>query len=188
MKKLYNWFAGLGIVKRLMKVGIFAKLLSYEILSYLFFGVMTTAVNFLFYFLTDKITFAASGKELGEIAFFTFLKMDFTMETIANIIAWVAAVLFAFITNKLFVFESKNKKPGVVFKEFAGFVSGRILSLVLFEVLLFTLLCTIGLNDYIAKIAISVIVVIFNYIVSKLLVFRNKKDGGKDITAEGESK
>lgn len=186
IKKLYNWFAGIGFVKKLMQNGLFAKLLSYEVLSYLFFGVMTTVVNFLTYFVVDKIVLLATGNKLMEVILFTFaiksFSMPFTMATIANIIAWVVSVAFAFVTNKLFVFESKEKKAGVVLKEIAGFVSGRLVSLVLFEVLLFTWICSLNLNEYVAKIIVAVLVVIFNYVISKLFIF--KKDGGKNATSD----
>ncbi|HHU83617.1 MAG TPA: GtrA family protein [Clostridiales bacterium] len=178
MKNLFEKLIDIKPIKALRKIGIVNKLLTWEIFSYLLFGVLTTAVSFVSYFIVDKIHFAATDTELTDNLLFVIgtdkFSWDLTMAVVANIISWVAAVLFAFFTNKAFVFESKSWAAKTVFKELSGFVSGRILTLVLFEILLFGLLAKF-INDYIAKILISVFVIIFNYIFSKLLVFKKEK-------------
>ncbi len=127
------------------------KFLNKETISYLIFGVLTTAVDFavanaLFY--TTK---------LGEIN--------------SNNIAWVFAVLFAYITNKLFVFDSKSFAPKQLLKEFPPFVLARVASLLVTD--LFLLLTShIGINFTIAKLLISVVVIIMNYVFSKLFIFK----------------
>lgn len=180
LKKLYNWFMSWGITKAMCKNSTIAKLLSWEVLSYLVFGVLTTVVSFVTYFIFDKSFTAISGSTLKEAQLFT-LVIQFTMETVANIVAWIAAVIFAFITNKIYVFESRARDIKTVTRELLSFVSGRLLTLVLFETLLFALLCDkLSLNGYIAKALVSILVIIFNYVFSKLIVFRNKKKSEGD--------
>ncbi len=182
VKKLYDKIFSLGFMKKLVSIPFFGKILSYEMLSYLFFGVMTTVVNFLSFFVFDKI--------LGSESLFSFTVFshvfNVTYEDISTVIAWVIAVVFAYVTNKLWVFESKSVKPSVVIRELLSFFAARILSFVLFESLGFMLLRNLinsagifkseNAGKWIAKIACSVLVVIFNYIMSKLIVFRKKKE------------
>ena len=132
-----------------------------ETLSYLFFGCATTAVNWLSY------TFFVSLVRIGI--------------TWSNVVAWCISVAFAYVTNKLFVFKSKDTKVISIFKEVALFVSSRLLSGAI-EILGVPFLIGIGLNQSIlgiegmlAKVSISVIVVIANYIFSKLIVFRRSR-------------
>ena len=94
--------------------------------------------------------------------------------------SWVAAVVYAFITNKLFVFESKSMEPGVLLSEGVKFFSARIASGIV-EILLPTLLVAVGLSGTllgleggIAKTVVSIVVIVMNYLLSKWLVFRKK--------------
>ena len=133
-----------------------------EIIMYLIFGVGTTVVNWGIYTVIVML-----GKEVNL--------------TIANIIAWVGAVAFAYITNKLWVFESKSWSLEVVWKELGMFLGARIFSGI-FEIGLFPVLVWLGMNQAIfgvegmlAKVVISVLVIVLNYIFSKLLVFKKKE-------------
>ena len=146
-------------MKKLLK-----KLLNRETVLYLVFGVLTTLVNF--------IVFDRMNAALGE-------KYVLVSETVA----FVAAVLFAFFTNKPFVFQSKDWSARTLRREIPTFFGGRILSYLIeaglvlvardaFHAGQYKLLGINGLT--IAKIPIAVIVVILNYIFSKLLVFRKK--------------
>ena len=105
------------------------KFFTKEIVSYIFFGVLTTAVNLLTFYLFKEL-FISIGWEgilntllssAGWEKALDFLS-DGSDYLDANTIAWVVGVLFAFFTNKLFVFESKSWKPSVAGKEFIGFV------------------------------------------------------------------
>ena len=132
-----------------------------EIIMYLIFGVSTTLVNWIVYTLLVSIAN--------------------TDVTAANAIAWFAAVIFAYITNKLYVFESKSWKVTVLAHEIISFFGARIASGV-FEIFLPALLMKIGLDQAIfgiegfaAKLVVSVLVIVLNYIFSKLFVFKNKK-------------
>ena len=130
---------------------IIRKLLNRETIVYVIFGVLTTVVDFA-----------------------VFGLLHFTVgfnEIMANTAAWISAVAFAFITNKLFVFESKNCEPKGLIKEILSFVTARLLTLVLTD--LFLLFAKhISMNMMIAKALISVAVIIINYILSKLFIFK----------------
>ena len=131
-----------------------------EIILYLFFGVTTTVVNWAVYALMTAV-----------------LHADMTL---ANAVAWVAAVVYAFITNKLFVFESKSLASGVLLREGVKFFSARIASGIV-EILLPAVMVAVGLNGTlfgleggIAKAVVSIVVIVMNYVLSKWLVFRKK--------------
>lgn len=141
-----------------------------EIIMYLIFGVATTVVSWASYAIFTKI--------IPEISFWG---ITIALTTTSNVLSWICAVLFAYITNKIWVFDSKSWHPSVAIKELGLFVASRILSGI-FEWFGLPLLILIGLNQTIfgiegmlAKVLISVIVVILNYIFSKLFVFKNKK-------------
>ena len=165
-----------------LDIPVIGKLLSYEMLTYLFFGVMTTVVNLIVFFVSDKIL----GN--GSIIDFTLLSNNFrvTFEDVSTLIAWIVAVLFAYVTNKLWVFESKCTKASVIFRELVSFFGARIVSFVVFESLGFMFVRNIFINynilndnasKWIAKLLMAVIVVIFNYVMSKLVIFRKKENG-----------
>lgn len=122
-----------------------------EQVSYLFFGGMTTLVNWITY------------------AILTGISDDFN-KSLANTIAWFAAVLFAFFTNKFLVFKHKSSEHFL--REFLTFFGARALS-GLVEIGGFALFVeVIGFNDWIVKIAIAIFVVIANYVLSKFLIFK----------------
>ena len=93
---------------------------------------------------------------------------------ISNWIAWIVAVLFAYITNKFFVFESKKINIKFLIKELSSFVSCRLLSGIIEMILMYTMISLMSLNDFIVKIITNVVVVILNFIFSKLIIFKNK--------------
>ena len=137
------------------------KLLNKETIIYVIFGILTTIVDFV-----------AFG-----ILYYTFN----IGEIISNTIAWVLAVAFAFITNKLFVFESKSFQSKKLIKEIISFVSSRVITLLLTNLFL---LCArfLGTNMMFAKALISVVVIILNYVFSKLFVF--KENTNQSITTK----
>lgn len=121
-----------------------------EILWYGFFGVLTTLVNIFTFYLLDK---------MGVNVY------------ISNLIAWILSVLFAFITNKLFVFSSKSFKGRVFFKEMVSFFFFRLLSLGIDMAGIYFCLDILKMNKMVAKVIVNVVVVIVNYVFSKLFVF-----------------
>lgn len=129
-----------------------------EIISYLIFGVLTTVVSFITYFLFTRLIFTG-GTQLNI--------------QISNVLSWICAVSFAYITNRTFVFKSKNTGKELI-KEISSFVGARVFSLVVDMVCMFVLIEWIHLNDIIAKLIVQVIVVVMNYVLSKLFIFKKK--------------
>lgn len=170
-EKIYDKIFSVPIFKKLLKIPGVEKLLSYEIISYLVFGVLTTVVNFTVYMAVGALV----GDGYEEKILFSVGSFDIGWVLLINAIAWVAAVLFSFVTNKLFVFESTSWKGKTVLKEITAFFGARILSFLIFEELIFALLINIlGIHHLISKLAVSVFVIIFNYVASKLVIFRKK--------------
>lgn len=139
-----------------------------ELIIYGIFGVGTTLVNFLTYELFN-------------------LLLGVDLYWISNIIAWFVSVVFAYVTNKLFVFESKKWELGLVLKEASSFFAARVFSLLVEQAGLVALVDFVGMKDFsmqifgftlggelIAKVILAVVVVILNYVFSKLIVFRKK--------------
>ena len=126
----------------------------WDILSYLFFGVLTTVVNYLVY-----------------LPCYNLLHLS---ASISNVIAWVAAVAFAYLTNKPFVFKSHDWSWKTVGPELAKFVGCRVGSGLIETAIIFVTVDLLQFNGNIWKLFTSVLVVIINYVGSKLLVFRKK--------------
>ena len=91
---------------------------------------------------------------------------------LSNSIAWIMSVIFAYMTNKLYVFKCKSVKIDIIIKEFAKFINCRLTSGIIEIILLFLLVDMLAVNDIISKLVIGVIVVILNFIFSKLFVFQ----------------
>lgn len=126
-----------------------------EIINYLFFGGLSTVVNFGSYYVCARI-----------------INID---EVVSSGISWFLAVLFAYITNKLFVFESKTDGIKAVLIEMGSFFLARIVSGILCDVGTFALMVKVfNINDLFAKVVTQIMVVIVNYVFSKLIIFRKK--------------
>ncbi|MBQ4626397.1 MAG: GtrA family protein [Clostridia bacterium] len=157
------------------------KLFTREIITYVIFGVLTTVVNLITFYITKKI-FISIGWDGVFNALFTSAGSEKILALLgkgtdyldATVIAWVVAVIFAFVTNKLIVFESKSWKPSVAGKEFAGFIGARIFSLLVELLFMFITVTLLSINEFIAKLFVQFVVVVLNYIFSKLLIFKNK--------------
>ena len=124
----------------------------WDILSYLFFGVLTTVVNWLVYFPLYNWAGVSAA--------------------VSTAIAWVVAVAFAFVTNKPFVFKSYDWSAKTVKSELTKFLGCRIGSGVMELVIIWLSVDVLRLDGNLMKIIVSVLVVILNYIGSKLLVFK----------------
>lgn len=123
-----------------------------EVVTYLIFGVLTTLVNYAVYF-----------------PLYNWLQVS---ATLSNTIAWVVAVAFAFLTNKPFVFESHDWSAKTVMPELTKFVGCRIGSGLAETIIIFLTVELLQWNGNLWKLLTSVLVVILNYIASKLLVFK----------------
>ncbi len=123
-----------------------------EIINYLFMGGCTTIVS------------------IG--SYTIFASLFHIHYQISNIISWIFAVAFAFITNKLFVFKVKSNDK--LFYEIYQFVKFRILSLIIDMLCMYILVDLFSINDILAKILVQIIVVVLNYVFSKLFIFKKK--------------
>lgn len=123
-----------------------------EVFLYLVFGVLTTVINIIVFCISNDL-----------------LKIEYK---ISNIIAWIVAVIFAFITNKIFVFESKNKSKEETTREAASFLIARLFSLVVDMVIMILMIDIININSIVAKVISNVVVIVINYIFSKFIIFR----------------
>ncbi len=121
-----------------------------EKILYLIFGVLTTLVNFIAYYLLVACSLHYS---------------------ISNAIAIAVSILFAYVTNKIYVFESVTHTLSESFKEFLRFVGSRIASSIYDMLSMFILISLLCCNELLAKIVTGVIVVILNYILSKKFAF-----------------
>lgn len=125
------------------------------IINYAFFGILTTLINILAY-----------------ILFYDYLKFS---NTVSNIIAWIFAVAFAFVTNKLYVFGSKDKSRATLIRELISFVCARLATGLLDLLIMFVAVSLLQKEAIVFKVISNVIVIISNYIFSKMLVFKKRK-------------
>lgn len=139
-----------------------------ELILYVVFGALTTLVNFIAFWLLNRA--------LGE-----------KLYLVNNIIAWFVSVIFAYVTNKLWVFESKSWAPKILLKEVPEFFAARLFSLAVEEGGLWLFVDKLGFDRFsftvfnfevtgkiIAKVVLAVIVVILNYFFSKFVIFAKK--------------
>ena len=120
-----------------------------ELFFYIIFGILTTLVNILVYIFFTRV---------------------FSLNYIvSNVLAWFFSVLFAYVTNRIWVFESDNIN---ILKDIILFFSGRLFSVIVDTALMFLFIDLLLVSDSISKIVIQIIVVILNYIISKFIVFK----------------
>ena len=124
-----------------------------EIILYLFFGGCTTLVNIVAYYICSRIGFGTA---------------------ISTIIAWVLSVLFAYVTNRKYVFESKAIGFVPIFKETSCFFLCRLATGLLDLAIMVAFVDFLHFNDMIMKILSNIIVIVINFVASKLLIFKNK--------------
>lgn len=123
-----------------------------EMLLYLFFGGLAFVVSVATYSLFNLV-----------------LHMN---ELIANIFSWIITVLFAFFTNRVWVFQSPTEGAGAFFRQMISFYSGRVITLLIEEAILFVFITLLSFSSLGVKIAAQVVVIILNYVISKLIIFR----------------
>ncbi len=163
MMKLIDAILNIGFIKKILEIPIFKKFLNRETINYLIFGVLTTIVNYVVYVAIMYL----SGMSEADDGYQMLIN-------IAVLISWVFAVAFAYITNKLYVFESKSFEFKIVVKECIAFVAARLFSLGC-EVVWMNIVVSLGMNDKIAKILANVFIIIMNYFFSKFFIFKEKQ-------------
>ncbi len=127
-----------------------------EGMRYLVFGALSTVINI--------VVFAICAK---------FVNLS---TAISNTIAWIVAVLFAYVTNKIYVFNSKTSELRNLAREIISFFSARIVTLVIETAFLWIVIDKLGFNDILMKIISNIIVIILNYVFSKIFIFKKEKN------------
>ena len=127
-----------------------------ELVSYVFWGVMTTAVNYTAYFLLRNVLLVPL--------------------VAGNVTAWAVSVLFAYFVNKLFVFRSKDWAWRVALRELWQMAASRLFTLGLETAILWLFVKKLLLNEFIVKLGANVVVVVANYVLSKFNIFKKKPD------------
>ena len=112
---------------------------------------------------------------LGTGLFYVFANLMGFYEQIANILSWIICVIFAYLTNRTFVFKSKVKGLKNIFIEFKDFIAARVLTLVMENAILFVMIDLLTINNMIAKLVGQFVVIVSNYFLSKLWIFKKKK-------------
>lgn len=138
---------------------IWSKFVNQESVTYILFGVMTTLV--------DWVTYAVL-REIG---------IDYR---IATAVSWIIAVIFAFVTNKIFVFQSYEFHLGYLWKEFISFVTCRAATGIFTLLVMIVMVEWMHLNEFFGKVIISAISLVLNYLLSKLYIFKNNRDGEEE--------
>lgn len=126
-----------------------------EVILYLVFGGLTTLINIVVYAVCAHLS---------------------PMSTVASTtVAWIISVLFAYITNKIFVFESKTEDLGALARECISFIGCRLATGIMDIAIMYVSVDMFGLNDMVMKIASNILVIILNYLFSKLFIFAGSK-------------
>jgi putative flippase GtrA len=133
-----------------------------EIVLYLFFGGIAFFLNIGLFLLFNKV--------LG------------ITELIANVFCWILCVLFQFFTNRTWVFEGKTETAVDFWKQMFSFFGGRLFTLLVEEVILAVFVTWLQWDSMIVKLAAQVIVIVLNYLISKLFVFKKEDTGGNDLS------
>lgn len=133
-----------------------------EMLMYLFFGVLTTVVSFLTAGISKWI-FESAGCGKG------FVSIS------SSVISWICAVTFAYITNRIWVFTSNAETKKDILGEAASFYGGRLFTLLVETVMMWIGYSLLSINYWVTKIIANVVVLILNYIISKIFVFKENK-------------
>lgn len=138
---------------------LWKKFVNYETVSYIVCGVLTTLVDWVVY---------AGMCESG---------IDYK---IAQAVSWLAAVAFAYVVNKLIVFRNFNFRPAYLWKEFSAFVACRGTSGVLTWVMMVVMVGWMNWNNYVAKLIVSAVNLVMNYVFSKLWIFKDTRKKGDE--------
>ena len=160
MKTIWSWIDALArlVIRLIGKVspklgGLCEKLWNNtELVAYLFAGVATTVVNYVVYFIATRML------GLGVMA--------------GTWTAWVVVVAFAYVVNKVFVFHTHCGSAAALVKEAAGFAAMRLASLGMETVIMYVTVEMLGLNDLVMKLLTNFLVIILNYVFSKLFIFK----------------
>lgn len=125
-----------------------------EQIRYLIFGVLTTLINIVVYYICYQMIGVSN--------------------VISNIIAWIFSVLFAYVTNKLWVFENHDKGFKKLLYEISTFFSCRLITGIMDIGIMYITVDLLGMYSILMKIISNILVIVLNYIASKVIIFKNK--------------
>ena len=145
--KLIQWISGWKISKKLREHPFFSKFFNYEFISYLVVGVLTTVVNYVIFWICSYLLDVSTVP--------------------ANTIAFIIAVTFAYVANKIFVFDSPSWKFRVIWKEFAAFIVSRLLSWGIETLFLWVTIDLLHWPKFLMKVIASIFVIIVNFFTSR---------------------
>lgn len=134
------------------------KFINYETCSYIIVGVLTTAVDYIVFAIVNETIKGSLGVS--------------TASMIATVVSWVAAVVFAYITNKLAVFRSYDFGLSNLVREAASFFAARAVSGIIVLIFMWIAVSMLEWNEYISKILSSAFNLVFNYVASKVFIFK----------------
>lgn len=147
-KNIFDWIIDLPFLRWFKPIYIKYR----EMLLYLFFGGLSFVVSIATYALFN-------------------IELRFN-ELIANIFSWIITVMFAFLTNRVWVFQTPTKGKTEFVKQMLAFYSGRVVTLIIEEVILLIFITLLGFNSMFVKIVAQIVVILLNYIISKLFIFK----------------
>lgn len=168
MKTIWKWIdalarAVIGLIKKISpKLGGLCEKIwnNTELVSYLFAGVATTIVNYVVYYIVTRPFGALIDPAL--------------LTTVGTCIAWFMAVAFGYVVNKLYVFHTHCGSMTALLREVGSFFAMRLVSFGMELVLMFLTVDVLGMHDLVMKLLINILVIIANYVFSKLFIFKKK--------------
>lgn len=132
------------------------KILNKEIINYIIVGVITLIISIITYYVFN-------------------IQLNIHYQ-IANVISWIVAVTFAYFANKIYVFKTLNYAKKYIIIEILKFTTSRMYTLIIDITLMFILISILKIDELISKIIVQVVVIVLNYLLSKLLVFKEVKN------------
>lgn len=156
MDKLLKWIFNLPVIRKIKMPYEKKK----ELFLYLVFGVLTTVVSIILFWLCNSVFHIH--------------------ELVSNTISWILSVLFAFFTNRIWVFAAPTKTWYAFFKQMGLFYSGRLVSFGVETLIIWIFVTLLSFNALLIKIIANVIVIIINYVMSKVVIFRHPVEAKKE--------
>ncbi len=172
MDKFWNWVEHIRLYKVLNENKVLGKLFNREMIMYLFVGGLTTVVAVGTFWLFNRL-FSVIGWE-GVAGLFR-KGQDYAYID-SNVLSWLCAVFFGFVANKLYVFNSKSRERATVIRELTSFISARLVTLLIDTGMMFLFVSIMLMNEMAAKLIVQVVVVVLNYIFSKLFIFKKNEN------------
>lgn len=152
-----------------------------NMIVYVFYGVLTTLINYIAHFGLRLVFTDLNGVEKSFSAIMAAMENSAVSSAGAATFSWIISVLFAFFTNKFFVFEAKDTSARTIARELAAFAGGRLFSYGCEVLIMFACVDVMKFNELAVKLLCGILVMILNYFLSKLIVFRKRKEENKDM-------